>query len=75
MAQRSAAEIRQSIESNRADLAVSLQRLRGEVAEVTDWRKQLGRHQREVMLGAAVAGFVVGGGIAALGGLLRRRRR
>lgn len=74
-AQRTSAEIRQSIESNRADLAVSLQRLRGEVAEITDWRKQLGRHQREVMVGAAVAGFVVGGGLAALGGLLRRRRR
>jgi hypothetical protein len=74
-AQRSAAEIRQSIESNRAELAVSLGRLRGEVAEITDWRKQLGRHQREVTIGAAVAGFVVGGGIAAIGGLLRRRRR
>ncbi len=75
MAQRTSAEIRQSIESNRAELAVSLQRLRGEVAEITDWRKQLGRHRREVMVGAAVAGFVVGGGIAALGGLMRRRRR
>jgi hypothetical protein len=75
MPQRSSAEIRQSIESNRAELAVSLQRLRGEVAEITDWRKQLARHQREVMIGAAVAGFVVGGGMAALGGLLRRRRR
>ena len=72
---RSPAEIRRSIESNRADLALSLQRLRGEVAELTDWRKQLARHQREAMIGAAVAGFVVGGGIAALGGLFRRRRR
>jgi hypothetical protein len=26
------------------------------------------------MVGAAVAGFVLGGGIAALGGFLRRRR-
>jgi hypothetical protein len=71
--QRTSAEIRQSIESNRMDLAVSLQRLRGEVAEITDWRKQLGRHRREVAIGAAVAGFVVGGGIAALFG--RRRSR
>ena len=75
MAPRSAEEIRRSIEANRAELAVSLDRLRGEVAEVTDWRKQLARHQREVMIGAAVAGFVVGGGIAALGGMFRRRRR
>jgi hypothetical protein len=72
--QRTSAEIRQSIESNRVDLAISLQRLRGEVAEITDWRKQIRRHQREVMIGAAVTGFVVGGGIAALGGLFRRRR-
>ena len=67
-------EIRRSIESNRAELALSLSRLRGEVAEVTDWRKQVLRHRKQVIIGAAVAGFVVGGGIAALGGLMRRRR-
>jgi hypothetical protein len=27
-----------------------------------------------VLIGAAVAGFVIGGGIAAVGGLFRRRR-
>jgi hypothetical protein len=75
MPQRSAEEIRRSIEGNRAELAVSLERLRGEVAEVTDWRKQIVRHQRGVLIGAAVAGFVIGGGFAALGGLRRRRRR
>jgi hypothetical protein len=53
---------------------VSLERLRGEVAEVTDWRKQIMRHQRTVLIGAAVAGFMIGGGFAALGGLRRRRR-
>jgi hypothetical protein len=74
MPQRSAEEIRRSIESNRAELAVSLERLRGEVAEVTDWRKQIMRHQRTVLIGAAVAGFMIGGGFAALGGLRRRRR-
>ena len=74
-AQRSSAEIRRSIEANRAELAHSLEKLRGEVAEITDWRKQLGRHQREAMIGAAVAGFVIGGGIAAIGGLFGRRRR
>jgi hypothetical protein len=75
MASRSSAEIRNSIESNRAELSVSLERLRTEVAELTDWRGQIARHQREVLVGAAVAGFVIGGGIAAIGGLLRRRRR
>jgi hypothetical protein len=74
MPQRSAAEIRSSIEANRAELGVSLERLRGEVAVVTDWRSQINRHQREVLIGAAVAGFVIGGGIAAFGGLFRRRR-
>jgi hypothetical protein len=74
MPQRSAEEIRRSIESNRAELALSLERLRGEVAEVTDWRKQIVRHQRSVLIGAAVAGFMIGGGFAALGGLRRRRR-
>ncbi len=52
-----------------------MERLRGEVAEVTDWRKQIRDHQQEVLIGAAVAGFVIGGGIAAIGGLLRRKKR
>jgi hypothetical protein len=73
MPQRTPEEIRRSIESNRAELALSLGRLRGEVAEVTDWRKQISRHRKQVIVGAAVAGFVIGGGLAAVGGLLRRR--
>jgi len=75
MSQRSPEEIRASIEANRAELAVSLEKLRGEVAEITDWRKQIRRHEQQVIIGAAVAGFVLGGGIAAIGGLMRRRRR
>ena len=75
MAARSPEEIRSSIEANRRELAVSVTRLRGEVARVTDWRSQLARHQRELVIGAAVTGFVIGGGIAAVGGLLRRRGR
>jgi hypothetical protein len=74
MPARTPEELRRSIESNRAELAVSLGRLRGEVAEVTDWRKQIMRHRKQVVVGAAVAGFVIGGGIAAVGGLWRRRR-
>jgi hypothetical protein len=72
--QRSPEEIRASIEANRRDLAVSLGRLRNEVAEITDWRKQLKEHQKQVLIGAAVAGFVLGGGIAGVTGLFRRKR-
>ncbi|MDX6722642.1 MAG: hypothetical protein QOJ21_594 [Solirubrobacteraceae bacterium] len=71
-AQRTPEEIRASIEANRAQLAHSLERLRGEVAEATDWRKQIVMHQKEVLIGAAVAGFVLGGGIAGIVGLFRR---
>jgi hypothetical protein len=70
---RSPEEIRASIETNRTALAHSLVRLRGEVAEITDWRKQIATHQKQVLIGAAVAGFIIGGGIAAIGGLFRRR--
>ena len=68
-------EIRRSIEANRAELGLAVERLRGEVAEAADWRKHLRNHQREVLIGAAVAGFVLGGGIAAMTGLLTGRRR
>ena len=70
---RSPEEIRRSIEANRAELGMSLEKLRNEVAVVTDWRSQLRANQKNVLIGAAVAGFVLGGGIAAVGGLLRRR--
>jgi hypothetical protein len=72
---RSPEEIRRSIEANRAELGVAVERLRGEVTKATDWRGQLRRHQREVVIGAAVAGFVLGGGIAAFTGLLTGRRK
>ena len=73
-AARTPEEIRASIEANRAELAVAVESLRGEVAKATDWRGQLRAHKREVIIGAAVAGFVVGGGIAAFTGLLTGRR-
>ena len=72
---RSAAEIRESIEANRAELGMAVERLRGEVTKATDWRRQLEAHRKEVLVGAAVAGFVLGGGIAAMTGLLTGRRR
>jgi hypothetical protein len=68
-------EIRQSIEANRAELGQAVERLRGEVTKATDWRGHLERHRKEVLIGAAVAGFVIGGGIAAMTGLLTGRRR
>jgi hypothetical protein len=71
-------EIRASIEANRQQLAVSLDKLRSEVVELSDWRKQLIAHQEQILIGAGVAGFVLGGGIAAVGSALfggRRRRR
>jgi hypothetical protein len=69
MAQRSAAEIRNSIEANRMELAVSVARLRGEVTRLTDWRGHVQRHQNELMAGAAVVGLVLGAR------MMRRRRR
>jgi hypothetical protein len=78
MASRTPDEIRASIEENRQQLAVSLGKLREEVIELSDWRKQLIAHQEQLLIGAGVAGFVLGGGIAAMGSLVfggRRRRR
>ena len=69
---RSAEEIRAAIEADRQQLGTAVERLRTEVSDVTDWRKQLRTHQREVVIGAAVAGFVLGGGIGGFFGLFRR---
>ena len=74
-AARTPEQIRDSIEANRKDLGLAVQTLRGELTKATDWRAQLRRHQREVVIGAAVAGFVIGGGIAAFTGLVTGRRR
>jgi hypothetical protein len=70
MAGRSAAEIRSSIEANRMELAVSVQRLRGEVDRLTDWRAHVERHRPEIIAGAAVVGTLIGARL-----LLGRRRR
>jgi len=74
-AQRSPQEIRRSIEANRAELGVALERLRTEVQRATDWRSQLNRHRDQAVIAAAAAGFVLGGGLGALGSLLFGRRR
>jgi hypothetical protein len=71
---RSPEEIKRAIEANRAELGHAVEQLRGELTKATDWRGQLRRHKREVIIGAAVTGFVLGGGIAAFTGLLTGRR-
>ena len=74
-ATRTPEEIRRSIEANRAELGLAVEKLRGEVAEAADWRQHLRNNQKQVLIGAAVAGFVLGGGIAAMTGLLTGKRR
>ena len=74
MSVRTPEEIRASIEANRRELGTSMERLQQEIEILTDWRGQLRKHQKEVVIGAAVTGFLVAGGIAAFGGLFRRKR-
>ena len=70
-------EIRDSIERNRRELGTAVEHLRVEVVKLTDWRAQLRKAEPQVLIGAGVAGFVIGGGIAALGALTfgRKKRR
>jgi hypothetical protein len=70
MAQRSSEEIRSSIEANRQELVVSVDRLRGEVTRLTDWRGQIERHRPELTAGVALVGLAIGARF-----MLRRRRR
>ena len=72
---RSPEEIRSSMERNREELGTAVEQLRVEVVRLTDWRGQLRQHERQVLIGAGIAGFVLGGGIAALGALTFGRRR
>jgi dienelactone hydrolase len=74
VASRSPEQIRTSIEETRRDLAFSVNDLRSKVSEITNWRRQLADNRQAVLVGAAVAGFVVGGGVAATVSLIRRRR-
>ena len=64
-------ELRASIAERQGELAGSLTELRREIVSIADWRAQINRNRGKVLAGAAVAGFVLGGGIAALVG--RRR--
>jgi uncharacterized protein DUF3618 len=75
MPSRTPEEIRGSIERNRQELGTAVEQLRVEVVKLTDWRGQLRQYEPQVLIGAGVAGFVIGGGIAALGALTFGRRR
>ena len=73
-ATRTPEQIRASIEANRAELGLAVERLRVEVKEASDWRRHLREHHQQAVMGAAGAGFVLGGGVAAFTGLLTGRR-
>jgi hypothetical protein len=66
--------IRQSIEETRRELTFSVNDLRSKMTEITDWRRQLRRNRKAALIGAAVAGFVIGGGVAATFSLISGRR-
>jgi uncharacterized protein YlxW (UPF0749 family) len=65
-------EIRQTVQETRRELEYSIRDLKAKVRELTDWKKQLVEHRQEALIGAAAAGFVVGGGIAGIVGLFKR---
>ena len=65
---RTSDQIRADIDRQRTELGRSVEALRGRVAELTDWRRQIRDHRRELAIGAAIVGF-------AIGGMIARRRR
>ena len=71
---RSPEMIRAEIEETRRELAFSVNDLRSKVTELTNWRGQLIRNRKAALVGAAVAGFVIGGGVAATVSILTGRR-
>ena len=72
MAARSPEQIRASVEATRQELQFSLNDLQSKVTELTNWRRRVAENRQTVLIGAAVAGFVIGGGLAATVGLFRR---
>ncbi len=65
---RTSAQIRADIEAQRQELGQNVDHLRDKVTELTDWRSQLVKHRKKIVVGAVATGFVVGGLMA-----LRRR--
>ena len=74
-ANRTPEQIRSSIEATRQELAFSVNDLRSKINEIADWRRHLIENRQTALVGAAVAGFVIGGGVAASVSLFRRRRK
>jgi hypothetical protein len=74
-APRTPQQIRSEMERNRKELGTAVETLRMEVVKLTDWRSQLREYEPQVLIGAGVAGFVIGGGLAALGALTFGRRK
>ena len=70
MSARSSAQIRADIEAQRQQLGTSVEALRFRVGELTDWRRQVQEHRQQLVMGAAVAGFVIG-----LSAMRRRRKK
>jgi hypothetical protein len=66
--------IRASIEETRRELTFSVNDLRSKMTEITNWRGQLVRNRKTALIGAAVAGFVIGGGVAATISIVTGRR-
>jgi hypothetical protein len=73
MPTRSPEEIRSSLQATRTELEYSINDLQSKVRELTNWRRQLAENRRTAIVGAAVAGFLIGGGVAATFSLFRRR--
>jgi hypothetical protein len=65
---RNSEQIRADIDAQRAELGQSVDQLRDRVTELTDWKSQLRKHRKQIIVGAVATGFVVGGLMA-----LRRR--
>ncbi|MGA7396113.1 MAG: DUF3618 domain-containing protein [Solirubrobacterales bacterium] len=65
---RTSAQIRADIDAQREELGQNVDHLRDKVTELTDWRGQLMKHRKKIVVGAVATGFVVGGMMA-----LRRR--
>ncbi len=68
-ADRSVAQIRADIGLQQRELSSSMESLRRRVSELSDWRRQVREHRTELIAGAAIAGFVIGGVVA----ILRKR--
>jgi hypothetical protein len=63
VAKRTPEEIRASMEANREGLSTALTSLKDEVTELTDWRKQVRDHKKELIVGTVVLGVAMGLGL------------